>query len=126
MPHLTSFSTRTLAGLLILLTSTCHTAGGAVRVCQVSSPGNRAVRVIDMDTLTVERSLTNVGDEPSRMVTTNDRKVIFLSSWRSSGSGLSAAGQIYRIDTAFRRVTAVRMSNASTLEASHRRRRHTS
>lgn len=107
MRHLKSLSTRTLAGLLGLLSSLSTLQAAPFAFVSVSSPGNRAVRVIDMSNLTVERSLTNVGDEPGRMVATHDRKTIYLSSWRSSGSGLSAAGQIYRIDTAFRRVTAV-------------------
>ncbi len=107
MPHLTSFSTRAVAGLLGLLTPLATLQAAPFAFVSVSSPGNRAVRVIDMATLTVERSLTNVGDEPGRMVATSDRKTLYLSSWRSSGSGLSAAGQIYRIDTAFRRVTSV-------------------
>jgi len=91
MRHLTSFSTHALAGLLGLLTPLATLQAAPFAFVSVSSPGNRAVRVIDMATLTVERSLTNVGDEPGRMVATSDRKTLYLSSWRSSGSGLSAA-----------------------------------
>lgn len=66
----------------------------------VSSPvDGRAIRIIDLQSMTVEASITGVGDEPGRMVANADRSRIYVSSWLSSGEG-----RVYAIDTATRSV----------------------
>lgn len=65
----------------------------------VSSPTEgRAIRVVDVQSMTVEASITGVGDEPGRMVTNADRSRIYLSSW------VTGQGRVYAIDTATRSV----------------------
>jgi DNA-binding beta-propeller fold protein YncE len=66
----------------------------------VSSPaaGGRAIRIVDLQSMTVEASITGIGDEPGRMVANADRSRIYLSSW------VSGQGRVYAIDTATRGV----------------------
>ena len=66
----------------------------------VSSPaaGGRAIRIVDLQSMTVEASITGVGEEPARMVANADRSRIYLSSW------VSGQGRVYAIDTATRSV----------------------
>jgi hypothetical protein len=67
----------------------------------VSSPaaGGRAIRIVDLQTMTVEGSINAVGDEPGRMVANGDRSRIYVSSWQSFGEG-----RVYAIDPATRSV----------------------
>lgn len=69
----------------------------------VSGPTNRVVHVIDLETLAIETSIGNVGDEPARMVANADRSLIWLSSWRDLPGPLSE-GLVYLIDTQSRLV----------------------
>mgnify|MGYP001809878208 CR=1 FL=1 len=76
----------------------------------VSEPGNRAVRVVNLDTMTVEASISGLGDEPGRMVANADRTRIYLSSATTSGG---VAGQVHVIDTRTRqRIASVAVGNA--------------
>jgi hypothetical protein len=69
----------------------------------VSSPvAGRAVRVVDLATMTVETSIGGVGDEPGRMVSNADRTRIYVSSWTDATP--DNRGEIYAIDTRTRRV----------------------
>ena len=66
----------------------------------VSSPTQgRAIRIVDVQSMTVVGSITGVGDEPSRMVADADRTRIYLSSWVAS-----VGSRVYAIDTATRSV----------------------
>lgn len=95
---------RTSAVLLAVFAACCAGEGLAQSKAfvSVSSPiDGRAIRIVDLQTMTVEASITNVGDEPGRMVANADRSKIYLSSW-SSTSG----GQVYAIDAATRIASA--------------------
>ncbi len=65
-----------------------------------------AVQIVDLATMTIIDSITGVGEEPSRMVTTADRSRIYLSSYIGQSPGNPARGMVYLIDTASRRVVA--------------------
>ncbi|MBN8481337.1 MAG: hypothetical protein J0L88_07090 [Xanthomonadales bacterium] len=73
-------------------------------VSVATEPDARAVRVIDLATMTVETTIGNVGDEPGRMVANAARSQIWLSSWRYLPP-LNEA-RVHRIDTALRQVVA--------------------
>lgn len=70
----------------------------------VSTPGTRAVQVVDLATMTIATTIGNVGDEPARMVANAARSQIWLSSWRAM-SGPNEA-RVHRIDTGLRQVMA--------------------
>lgn len=74
----------------------------------VSGPGDRAIRIIDLDTMTVLGSITNVGDEPGRMVANAARSKIYLSTWRDV-VGPTNEGEVVLIDTAARSILARRV-----------------
>lgn len=59
-----------------------------------------AVRIINLQTMSITHSITNVGTEPSRMVSTSDRSRIYLASF------ITNQGQIYAIDTRSQSVVA--------------------
>lgn len=65
-----------------------------------------AVHVIDLETMAIETTIGNIGDEPSRMVANADRSMIWLSSWRDLGATNEAL--VHRIDTRSRQVVASR------------------
>lgn len=92
-----------LAWAMMMVLSLIIDAGAQTRAfVSVSSPvSGRAVRVINVQTMTIESSLTNVGNEPSRMVANSDRSRIYLSSW------IQNQGQVYAIDTRTRSVLAM-------------------
>ncbi len=71
----------------------------------VSDPANRAIRIVDLDNLSVVASITNVGDEPGRMVANAARSRIYLSTWRDI-VGPTNEGEVVLIDTASRSVLA--------------------
>ena len=98
--------------LLVLLASAFAPPLGAQpwAFVSVSEPGNRAVRVVNLDTMTVEASISGLGDEPGRMVANADRTRIYLSSATLSGS---VAGQVHVIDTRTRqRIATAAVGNA--------------
>jgi hypothetical protein len=98
MPRLFALAFAVLAG---------HAAAAPFAFVSLSDPSLRAVRVVDLETMAIETTIGNVGDEPSRMVANADRTLIYLSSW-ADVPGLFNEGQVYVIDTRLRRVIASR------------------
>ncbi|MFO0043363.1 MAG: YncE family protein [Pseudomonadota bacterium] len=90
-----------LSAVLLALWATGFAGGSLAQskafVSVSSSVDGRAIRIVDLQTMTVEASITGIGDEPGRMVANADRSRVYVSSW-SSISG----GQVYAIDTATR------------------------
>jgi len=78
----------------------------------VSGPSNRVVHVIDLETMAIETSIGDLGDEPARMVANVDRSLIWLSSWRDL-PGPSSEGLVHLIDTRSRQVLATRVVGLS-------------
>ncbi len=70
----------------------------------LSAPSNRSVQVMDLQTMSVVRTITGVGDEPSRMVISPDYNRIYLASYLLPSVGIPARGMIYAIDTTTRTV----------------------
>ncbi len=68
----------------------------------VSSPSDASVKVMDLQSMTVVRSITGVGVEPSRMVISPDFNRIYLASYLPASQGVLARGMIYAIDTTCR------------------------
>lgn len=94
--HALGFAVTTLA-------SAAHAAPHAFVSVSGGTPASRAVRVIDLETMTITTTIGNVGDEPGRMVANADRSQIWLSSWRDTAQGFNE-GQVHRIDTRTRQV----------------------
>ena len=101
-----------LLGLLFAPVTTESALAQPHAFVSVSVPGNRAVRVIDLATMTIETSIGNVGDEPGRMVANADRSQIWLSSWRDASP--QQEGLVYRIDTRLRQIAASRVIGNKT------------
>ena len=91
-----------LLGIALLLPLTADAAPHAF--VSVSGPESQAVQVVDLATMTIDTTISGVGDQPSRMVGNADRSVIWLSSWRNLPG--NNEGQVHRIDTRSRQVTA--------------------
>jgi WD40 repeat protein len=72
----------------------------------VSDPSDRSVKIMDLQTMTVVRSITGVGSEPSRMVISPDYNRIYLASYIPASVGIPPQGKIYTINTTTRRVVA--------------------
>jgi DNA-binding beta-propeller fold protein YncE len=70
----------------------------------VSDPSDRSVKVMDLQTMTIVRNITGVGNEPSRMVISPDYNRIYVASYIPASQGVLARGMIYAIDTVSRRV----------------------
>lgn len=70
----------------------------------VSSSADSSVKVMDLETMTVVRSITGVGNEPSRMVISPDYKRIFVASYIPASQGIPSRGMIYAIDTTRRSI----------------------
>jgi hypothetical protein len=90
-----------LGGMLL---SNLHAAPFAY--ISVSDPSDKSVKVMDLQTMTVVRSIGGVGSEPSRMVISPDYNRIYLASYIPASVGILAQGKIYAIDTTRRRVVA--------------------
>lgn len=98
---------RSLPLALALAGLACVAAGPAPAApfafVSTSSPvAGRAVRVVDVATMTVETTIGGVGDEPGRMVANADRSRIYVSSWTDASP--DNRGEVYAIDTRTRRV----------------------
>jgi hypothetical protein len=96
-----SFRGLALSGMLI---SNLNAAPFAY--ISVSDPSDRSVKIMDLNTMTVVRSISGVGTEPSRMVISPDYNRIYLASYIPASVGILAQGKIYAIDTTQRRVVA--------------------
>ena len=72
----------------------------------VSDPSDKSVKIMDLNTMTVVRSISGVGSEPSRMVISPDYNRIYLASYVPASVGIPSQGKIYAIDTIQRRVVA--------------------
>jgi hypothetical protein len=96
-------SARRIVLATLALAAASSAAAGPFAFVSVSSPTQgRAVRVIDLASMTVETSIGGVGDEPGRMVANADRSRIYVSSWTDATP--DNRGEIYAIDTRTRRV----------------------
>ncbi len=94
---------RTIIAVLGLL-ATAPLAAQPYAFVSLSDGAFDGMRVIDLTSMTVERTLTGLGDEPGRMVANADRSRIYLSSWRFANP--QNQGLIYVIDTRLRQVVA--------------------
>jgi WD40 repeat protein len=96
-----SFFRLALGSLLI-----SHLSAAPFAYISVSNSSDNSVKIMDLQTMTVVRSITGVGLEPSRMVISPDYNRIYLASYIPASVGIPPQGKIYAIDTTTRRVVA--------------------